>query len=133
MTETKARTVASAFISTVTLPMPTAEQRAESRGKGGNRGVYPFEALEVGKSIAVIGRNAKQLSTTISTANAKGYPVTDAAGKPVLTAKLGEDNKPVKGEDGKPVMIAKTRKFFAINCNPETDPEKATARIWREQ
>lgn len=123
------------FASTVTgLTMPTAEERAKTRAKGGNKTVYDFASLAVGKSIVVIGRTAKQLSTTISTANKakSGYFVTDEKGKNVLIPSADENGNVIKDNNGKPVMVKKLKKFFAVDCNPETDPEKATARIWRE-
>ncbi len=122
------------IISTAAITMPSADERAKARGRSGNKTYYNFGALEIGKSIAVIGRTAKQLSSTVSSANkidAKHF-VTDDKGKAVMTPKTGDDGKVIKGDDGKPVMVEKLKKFFVIDCDPATDPEGATARIWRE-
>lgn len=118
------------------IAMPTSEQRkAASSGRGGNARTYDLRGLEVGKSLVVIGRTARGLNTTISTNNsrdAKNF-VLDAKGNPVMVPKTADDGKTViKGEDGKPVMVEKLKHFFAFDCDPATDPEKATARIWRD-
>lgn len=123
---------AKAFVSSAAVTMPTAAER-EKTSKRGGRGIYPLDKLEVGKSIAVIGRAARQLSTTVSTWNAKKLPVLDKNGAPVLQPVKDDDGKPVKGVDGKAEMVAVTRKFFAVDTDPATDPEGANARIWREQ
>lgn len=122
------------ILSTAAIAMPTAEERSKSRGRGGNKTFYNFAALELFKSIAVIGRTAKQLSSTVSSANkadAKHF-VTDDKGKAVMVPTTDDAGNVVKGADGKPLMTEKTKKFFVVDCDPATDPEGATARIWRE-
>jgi hypothetical protein len=123
------------IMSTAAITMPTAEERAKTRGRGGNKTFYNFGALAVGSSIVVIGRTAKQLSSTVSSANkidAKHF-VTDDKGKTVMVAKTNAAGNVIKGADNKPVMVEKLKKFFVVDCDPNTDPEGATARIWREQ
>ena len=122
------------IISTETVAMPSPEERAKTRGRGGNKTFYNFGALEIGKSIVVIGRTAKQLSSTVSSANksdAKHF-VTDDKGKPMMIPTTDNAGNVVKGADNKPVMTEKTKKFFVVDCDPTKDPEGATARIWRE-
>ena len=98
---------ANVFISSLSLPMPTVVS-----GRGGGAGVYPIADLPVGKSIVVKNKTKKQLTTTISSANRKDWPALTADGKPIV----GKTEK---------------RAFFAVDCDPATDPEQATARIWR--
>lgn len=113
------------------LTMPTADQRKPVRGA---KNLYNFDALPVGGTIGVIDRTAKQLSTTISTANKKEYPALDKNGKPVMEVVKDSAGQPVNDPSGKPTTKVKTesRVFFVVDADPAKDPEKATARIWRE-
>jgi len=123
------------FVSTSSaVVMPSKEDREKTRNRGGNKTQYDLSNLAVNASIVIIGRKARQLATTITTANKRENKnfVLDEKGKPVMEAVIGPDNKPVKGDDGKPVMQEKIKHFFAFDCNPETDPEKADCRIWRD-
>lgn len=144
----------SAFISAVEMPMPDYEKGAGGRQK------YNFKDLPVGKSIVVLDKTKKQLTTTISTENAKEYPVLDKDGKEVFETEYERDGngdpimqpvivdgkavmekgkpkmapKIVTNEDGTPKMVKKVEKrlYFAMDCDPATDPEKALCRIWRK-
>lgn len=120
------------FVSTANVSMPTAEERRSRRG-GPSRTYYDLSNLAVGQSIVIIGRTAKQLNSTVSGANradAKNF-VTDDKGKPVMVPATDNKGEVIK-ENGKPVMVEKLKHFFVQSCNPETDPEKADARIWRD-
>lgn len=137
-----------AFISTAKITMP-----ANVQSRGGNKAVYPFEKLAVGQSIAVLDKTKKQLTTTLSSNNRKEWPVLDAAGKPIMKAVTTREpemkdgapvmvkgepkmiDKPVLDDKGAPKMEPKMEKrvFFIQETDPETDPEKATCRIWREK
>lgn len=114
------------IVSTAAIPMPTAAERAAMKPKrGGNQGYYTdaIPKLAVGQSVAVIGRTAKNLSTTVSQWNSKEFPAVDAKGAPVM----------IKNADGTSKPKIDKRVFFAVDCNPATDPDKANARIWREK
>lgn len=115
------------IVSSAALAMPTKAEREKMKKKrGGNVQYYDLSTLAVGKSLAIIGRTAKNLSTTISQNNKEEWPVLNADGKPVMIQKTDPA--------GNKVSVPKTEKrtFFAIDCDPATDPDKATARIWRE-
>jgi hypothetical protein len=112
------------IVSAAAIPMPTAAERAAMKPKrGGNQGYYDLSVLTPGKSLAIIGRTTKNLSTTVSQANSKEWPVTDNNGKPVM----------IKSADGASKPKTEKRVFFAVDCDPAKDPEKANARIWREK
>lgn len=107
------------------LAMPSVAERTSGRG---NKTKYDLSALKVGQSLGIIGTTKKNISTTISTAKKRDWPVLDAKGNPVM--------EPVKNDAGEITgSQPKTEKrvFFATDCDPKTDPEKATARIWREK
>lgn len=117
------------ILSTAPLTMPTAEQRAAMKKKrGGNTAYYVdgLSKLAVGKSLAIQGRTKANLSTTISQNNAADWPVLDANGKQKV---IQVDNGGVKT----PKPVTEKRVFFAVDCDPATDPDKADARIWREK
>lgn len=110
------------------VTMPT---RANNRG---SKSLYNFDCLEVGQSLVVTNKTAKQLASVITNAN-KRYlaPKKDAEGNIVYkTAKASDGNggfAEVKTSEA--VMIANKR-FFAVDCDPTKDPEAALVRIFRE-
>lgn len=108
------------------VPMPSAAER--SSGGRGNKSRYDLSVLKVGQSIGVIGTTKKNLSTTISTAKKRDWPVLDSKGNPVMEP-IKDGNGTVIGSQPK----VEKRVFFAIDCDPAKDPDKATARIFREK
>lgn len=84
------------------VSMPTSRP-----GRGG-KSSYDWDALEVGKSIAVANKSARQLTSIITNAN-KRYAVKSANG-----------------------TISATKHFFVIDCDPSRDPEGASVRIFRD-
>lgn len=112
------------------IPVP------EVKSKRGSKSKYDFDKLEVGQSIGVIGRTAKSLNSTINGANRKYsrqkldsstneplfemIEMKDQAGN--VTARVPNKEKPI---------MEKTREFAAYDADPKTDPDKATARIFR--
>jgi hypothetical protein len=107
----------------------------ENAAKRGVKSKYPFDQLEVGQSIAIKGRKAEGLASTVSSQNRKhlaqkkdenGAPmfemteVKNAEG--VVTARVPDPSKPI--------MVA-TKKFAVYDVDPATDPDKADVRIFR--
>lgn len=107
------------------LAMPSAAERTGGRG---NKPKYDLSGLKVGQSLGIIGTTKKNLSTTISTAKKRDWPVLDSKGNPT-TEPILDGNGTVIGSQPK----TEKRVFFATDCDPAKDPEKATARIWREK
>lgn len=107
------------------LAMPSAAERTGGRG---NKPRYDLSGMKVGQSLGIIGTTKKNLSTTISTAKKRDWPVVDAKGNPVMEP-VTDATGAVTGSQQK----TEKRVFFATNCDPAKDPEKATARIWREK
>lgn len=103
------------------VPMPT---RATSRG---SKSAYDFSALTaVGMSIAVGNKTAAQLSSVISNANKKAVK----EGPQPTTTDMKDANGNVVGTvPGEPVVPH----YFAVDTDPATDPDKATARIFRNK
>lgn len=100
---------------------------------------YGFEAMLVGQSVGVAGRTAKELASTVSGANRRyrvekrneitGELVTRTVAVPVLDdqgATIRVDSKLV------PEMIS-TKHFIVLDRDPKSDPDGATARIWRDK
>lgn len=129
-----AKEAAIARLSTADVAMPSKEERAKSKVRGGNKTVYEFDKLEIGKSIAVMNRTAKQLTSTISSVNngERRIPVLDGKGQPVTEPVKDAAGAVVKDETGKVRTQPRYRVFFAVDCDPAKDPEQAIARIWRE-
>jgi hypothetical protein len=89
------------------IPMPT---RKSNRG---GKNVYPFDTLTAaGMSFGVNNKTAKQLSTVVSNQNKKHK-----------TQVLDANQKPVDSW---------TAKFFVVDVDAKSDPEGATARVFRE-
>jgi len=98
------------------IPIPEIK-----RANSGRTSKYPFGSLEVGQSFFVAGGDAKALSSTVSSANARyAVPVEDEAGNLVMK------QYKVKGEIKTKPKMRKTRIFKAA-------PVNGGARIWRIQ
>jgi hypothetical protein len=111
------------------VPMPASTPR-------GTKSRYPFDDLtEVGMSIPVLNKTAAQLRTLVSQANSKNkVKKTDAAGNVIFKTtevRDAEGNVTGRTPTSEPEMVA-GKVFFASDCNPETDPDKAMARIFRK-
>lgn len=89
------------------VPMPTV-----TKGRGGND-AFDWQALEVGMSIALSGRDATSLRSTISSANKRARENPFPALNP---------------QNGVPAMYVKV--FQAFDCGAD-DPDGATCRIFR--
>lgn len=92
--------------------------------------------LEVGQSIGITNKSKKQLSSVVSVHNRRGMVhKTDAAGALLFEMTEMKDANGTKiGETPdttKPVMIA-GKHFVAYDVDPKADPDKATARIFRD-
>lgn len=114
-----------------TLTMPSRD----ARRTGGFKSKYGFENMEVGTSIGVVGRSAKTLASTISGANRR-FRVEKRDEKGAIVY----EQIPLKDATGNvtsytqgPALFEQQRHFFAIDTDPKTDPEGATARIWRDK
>lgn len=127
------RVYESAQIAPISAAVPVPENIGR-RGAGAS-GLYPFDALEVGQSFGVINKTAKQIASAVSAAN-KRFRVnkTDANGATVFKT------QDVKQADGtvikQPTLDPETvpgRVFVSADVDPATDPDGATARVWRKQ
>jgi hypothetical protein len=104
-----------------------------------NRGsvsIYPFGDLTaVGMSIPVLNKTAKQLASIVSNANRKAkVKKTDAAGNVVYKTKELVDpatNAKTTVATNEPEMVQSAH-YIVADCDPKTDPDKATARIFRD-
>ncbi|NUM72741.1 hypothetical protein HUU40_00125 [candidate division KSB1 bacterium] len=113
------------------VPMPT---NVSKRGRGGNS-IYPFEALEVGQSFGIANKSAKSIASVVNGANKRfEADAVDAAGNPVF--KVQE----IKQADGTVINVPTLerekmpgRVFIAADVDPNTDPDKASVRVWRKQ
>lgn len=108
----------------------------EIKSKRGSKSKYDFDKLEVGQSIGVIGRTAKSLNSTINGANRKySTQKRDAStGEPLFEMTEIKDqngNVTTRVPNKEKPVTEKTREFAAFDADPATDPDKATARIFR--
>lgn len=93
---------------TVTTPTDAVQMPNPNR-RAGRRSAYPFDDLdEQGMSFGIVGKSAKDLQSIISNQNRKYRDVAP---------------------DGSPVQ---ERHFFARDVDPETDPDGATVRVFRD-
>lgn len=105
---------------------------ASNRGK---KSVYGFDDLAVGASIGVLNKTAAQLKVIVYNATKRfKEPEKDAEGK--IVYQTTDMKNPTTGEvtkvpTTKPKLV-NTRKFSVFDVDPKTDPDGATARIFRE-
>lgn len=131
-TKTKPKTTetASPVIAAIRTDVTIPEKRASNRG---SKSIYNLDDLPVAGSIGVVNKTASQLRQIVSNANRKHRTEKrDDNGAVVYKT------KPLSGPDGvtnvptnEPEMIA-TRKYMVVDTDPKTDPDKASARIFRE-
>jgi len=127
-TETKPTVTIGAVSSAVEMP--------EIVNKRGAKSKYPFDDLTaVGQSFPVVGKTAASLASVVSGQNRKHkIAKVDDKGNTVYT-KLKQtalDGSVTEVDDkNKPEMVEQ-KKFFAVDTDPKTDPDKATARVFRK-
>lgn len=116
------------------VPMPA---RSTARG---SKSAYDFDALTaVGMSIAVADKTAAQLASVVANANKKAAKnpaqAKNADGTPAFKMVEMKDQGGnvigmVPAAPAEPIYAAPAH-YFAADCDPATDPLKATARIFR--
>lgn len=108
-------------------PRPTAGRAQKS--------IYPFDLLEVGGSFGVKNKTAEQLGSVVSNQNKRArVPQRDTLGNIVyeMTDATGPTGESMKVPTANPVLIdGKT--YFVVNVDPATDPDGATARVFRDK
>lgn len=121
--------IVGAISSAVTMPT-----RSSSRG---SKSKYEFDKLEVGQSIPVMNKTAKDMGSVVSSANKRHMqPKKNADGSIVYKTKEVTDattgvKSIITTNDAE---MEQTKKFFAADvADPKKDPDKATVRIWREK
>lgn len=112
---------------TVTMPEPITTRR-------GSKSPYPFDALtEVGSSFGIKNKTAKNMLSIVSNQNRKNrVQKIGADGNPIFKTsemKDAEGNVTIVPTE-KPEMVP-TKKFFAVDCDPKTDPDGASVRVFR--
>lgn len=115
------------------IPLPAA-----AKSNRGSKSAYEFDALEVGDSIAILNKTAKQISSIVSNQNRK-----DSNQRPALNAdgsqKMKIEQREIKDAAGnvvgkQPVNVPETewiKEFRVVDVDPKKDPKKAKCRIWR--
>lgn len=121
----------------VVIGVSTAVAMPTNRGaKRGNKAIYDLSRLEVGQSLAIKGRKAENLTSTISTANRNEefatFKKNDAGEVLHAVTEVKDANGNVVGQAKGAKLVASRRVFFAYNCDPKTDPEGADVRIFRD-
>lgn len=112
------------------VPMP---ERSSNRG---SKTSYPFEALTaVGMSFGVVNKSAANLASIISNQNRKAGEVKkDATGAVIYKT------QPMTAPDGTVTHVPtgepernEPKHFFAVDCDPKKDPDKANVRVFRDK
>ncbi len=124
------------------VPMPEAASQ-----RRGRQSSYPFETMDVNASfhVPLNGENADKLAGKLnsSISGARARFASETGEQRLVTVRdyqLGEDGKPVKGEDGKRIVTgerqesrpvkAPTRDFKLAVVGAD-DPDGAGVRVWR--
>ena len=114
---------------TTAVPMP------EIKNNRGSKSKYPFDQLTaVGMSFGVKGKTAASLASVVSGQNRKNKSEKkDAEGNTVFKTitQTNQDGSTMEIPDtSKPEMVV-NKKFYAADCDPATDPDGASVRIFR--
>ena len=107
-------------------------KKASNRG---SKSLYPFDQLEINQSFGVKNKTAAGIASIVSNQNRKHCEEkVDENGDTVFETKevKGVDGTVTEVSTGKPVIIV-NKHFFAIDCNPKTDPHDASVRVFRDK
>jgi len=110
------------------VPMP------DKKNRRGSTSAYPFDKLEIGQSIGVKGRTAEDLRPTVNNQNRKyREEKRDANGQIIYKmTEMKDQNGVVTGRvPTEKAEYNQVRRFEVRDVDPKTDPQNATARIWR--
>jgi len=137
-TPAKAAPAATATKTRIAPELTEISSAVEMPKKTSNRGsksLYPFGKLEVGQSFGVTNKTAAGMASIISNQNRKNREEkVDENGNAVF------ETKELKGQDGaittvptdKPVITV-NKHFFASDCDPKSDPDNASVRVFRDK
>lgn len=93
------------------------------------RTVYPFDMLSKGQSFGVANKTAKQLASIVSAANKRNRrPKRDTANNIIFKMKKNDAGVLVTTNEPETVF---DKYFIVLDVDPKSDPDKATARVWR--
>lgn len=111
------------------VPMP----EFASASNRGSKSAFHFDDLDVGESFGVIGRDARSLSSIISSAHRRHMVnKTDANGNVVYKTRKAKDANGVEMEmPTQEAAQVRGREFKAADVDPKKDPDGASVRIWR--
>lgn len=132
-TTTTAAPAAAVALPTVAAPRADVPLPVKTNNRG-RASIYDFDSLTVGQSIGVVGKTAKELYPTVNNANRRFKEAKVVDGATVFkTEEVTDPSTGIKSRkvSDKPEMVA-TRKFIVADVDPATDPDNATARIFRE-
>jgi hypothetical protein len=118
-------------ITTVSSVVPMPDRNANR----GSKTSYPFEALTAaGMSFGVKNKTQKQLASIISNQNRKPGPT-----KRNPDGSIVYKTQDMTAPDGTVTKIPTTepetlpgKQFFAVDCDPKTDPDGASVRVFRQ-
>lgn len=119
-------------LTAVSKAVPMPENRSAKRGANSP---YPFDALtEVGMSFGVKNKNLKGMASIVSNQNKHALVAkVDANGNPVFKFTEMKDaaGNVTRVPTEEPEMVP-SKRFFAVECDPKTDPDNASVRVFRE-
>lgn len=119
-------------LTTVSKAVPMPEPSTSRRG---SKSPYPFDELtEGGMSFGIKNKTAKNMGSIVSNQNRKAMTEKkDAAGNVVFKMNEITDGAGNKTQvpTTEPEMVP-TKRFFAVDCDPKTDPDGASVRVFRE-
>lgn len=123
-------------VAPVLTAVSNAVSMPERSSNRGSKTSYPFEALTVvGMSFGVVNKTAANLASIISNQNRKAGEVKkDANGAVVYKT------QPMTAPDGTVTHVPtgeperhEPKHFFAVDCDPKKDPDKANVRVFRDK
>lgn len=129
----KPRSVPDVLTVRTDVPMPEIVTK-----RAGGRSAYRFDELAiVGASFGIKGKTAEQLRQVVSKANKAAAenvtPLRDEAGNVVFKTQSIPDGSGgfIEAPTNEPKMT-EAAVFFVVDTDPKTDPDGASARVFRK-
>lgn len=118
----------------ITKVSAAVEMPTVTANRPGNKSKYPFDELKVGESFGIKNKTKTSMASVISNQNKKNMKdKLDENGVVVMkqTEATGADGEKTMVPTNEPEKV-REKFFFAVDCDPKSDPDGASVRVFRK-